>query len=131
MADGRDLLYEIIPKTPVKKEEERKESEFEDISEELGVAEWRPSMNLFDLIKSIPHFITKLCDEMNNPKSKQSQAPNMIGKFYLGLNYDYQQIWMQNQTSRPAAQQQNSKDTRAREGGVAIYPCIQEKEYAT
>ena len=72
MADGRDLLYEIIPKTPVKKEEERKESEFEDISEELGVAEWRPSMNLFDLIKSIPHFITKLCDEMNNPKLKQS-----------------------------------------------------------
>ena len=49
-------MYEIIPKTtPVKKAEEQKEHEFEDISEEANaVAEWRPSMNLFDLIKSIP-----------------------------------------------------------------------------
>ena len=32
--------------------------EFVDISEEAdAVAEWRPSMNLFDLIKSIPNFI--------------------------------------------------------------------------
>ena len=96
MADGRDLLYEIIPKTPVKKDEESKENEFVDISEEVdAVAEWRPSMNLFDLIKSIPNFIQKLLDDMNK-KDKSKDAPNMIGKFYLGLNYDYQQIWMQN-----------------------------------
>ena len=38
---------------------------------------------------------------------------------------------MQNQSSRPAAQQQSLKDSRARDSGVAIYPCIQEKEYAT
>jgi|TARA_B110000305_G_C19249845_1_gene544192 hypothetical protein len=58
LADGRDLLYEIIPKTAVKKDEESKENEFVDISEEAdAVAEWRPSMNLFDLIKSIPNFI--------------------------------------------------------------------------
>lgn len=73
LADGRDLLYEIIPKTPVKKAEEQKEHEFEDISEEANaVAEWRPSMNLFDLIKSIPSFITKLVDEMHKvAKSNQ------------------------------------------------------------
>ena len=53
------------------------------------MAEWRPSMNLFDLIKSIPSFIQKLLDEMNK-KDKTINAPNMIGKFYLGLNYDYQ-----------------------------------------
>ena len=50
-------MYEIIPKTAVKKDEESKGDEFVDISEESmqdGVAEWRPSMNLFDLIKSIP-----------------------------------------------------------------------------
>ena len=72
----------------MKKEEESKESEFVDISEENGVAEWRPSMNLFDLIKSIPNFITKLLEELHK-KDKSSQTPNMIGKFYLGLNYDY------------------------------------------
>ena len=88
MADGRDLLYEIIPKTVVKKDEESKENEFVDIHEENAVAEWRPSMNLFDLIKSIPSFIQKLLDEMNK-KDKTLNAPNMIGKFYLGLNYDY------------------------------------------
>jgi hypothetical protein len=31
LADGRDLLYEIIPKTVVKKDEESKENEFVDI----------------------------------------------------------------------------------------------------
>lgn len=103
MADGRDLLYEIIPKTVVKKEEESKENEFVDIEEDQAVAEWRPSMNLFDLIKSIPSFIQKLLEELNS-KNKSNNAPNMIGKFYLGLNYDYQQIWMQNQSSKTAGQ---------------------------
>ena len=49
----------------------------------------------------------------------------MIGKFYLGLQYDYQQIWMQNQSSSKMA----VKDSRAKDSGVAIYPCSQEKEY--
>jgi len=39
LADGRDLLYHIIPK------------KFE--------GEWRPSMNLFDLIQHIPDFIVE------------------------------------------------------------------------
>lgn len=58
----------------------------------------------------------------------------MVGKFYLGLNYDYQQIWMQNQSSKPAASGAGSKqsaDSRARDSGVAIYPCIQEKHFTT
>lgn len=86
-------------------------------------------MNLFDLINQIPVFISNLLDSQN--KKDKGSAPSMIGKFYLGLNYDYQQIWMQNQSSKPAAQQQSLKDSRARDSGVAIYPCIQEKEYAT
>jgi len=47
----------------VKKDEEtnKAKDDFEDLSEE--VAEWRPSMNLFDLIKSIPAFILKLVEE--------------------------------------------------------------------
>lgn len=52
-------------------------------------AEWRPSMNLFNLIKCIPDFISKILNEVND-KKKTNMAPRMIGKFYLGLNYDYQ-----------------------------------------
>lgn len=48
----------------------------------------------------------------------------MIGQFYLGLSYDYQQIWMQNQSSKSAV-----KDSRAKDSGVAIYPCSQEREF--
>ena len=75
----------------MKKDEDTKDSgEFEDISEIEMVAEWRPSMNLFDLIKSIPNFIQKLVDE-HGKKGKDQGGPHteMIGKFYLGLNYDY------------------------------------------
>ena len=55
----------------------------------------------------------------------------MIGKFYLGLNYDYQLIWMQNQANKSSGTAQNnaSKDSRAKDSGVAIYPCSQEKEF--
>lgn len=51
----------------MKKDEESKGDDFVDISEESagGVAEWRPSMNLFDLIKSIPSFISRLLDELH------------------------------------------------------------------
>ena len=74
LADGRDLLYEIIPKTtPSKKQEEQKEHEFVEITEESGVAEWRPSMNLFDLINQIPVFISNLLDSQN--KKDKSSGP--------------------------------------------------------
>ena len=45
-------------------------------------------MNLFGLIKSIPEFIVNILQEVHS-KSKGNTAPRMIGKFYLGLNYDY------------------------------------------
>ena len=53
----------------------------------------------------------------------------MIGKFYLGLLYDYQQIWMQNQSTAAAGIGSSEKaDSRAKEG-VAIYPCLLIKQY--
>jgi len=39
LADGRDLLYHIIPK---------------DKTDENGEREWKPSMNLYNLIQQIP-----------------------------------------------------------------------------
>ena len=64
--------------------EEKKQNEDDVIDD----GEWRPSMNLFNLIKSIPDFIAKNLNEINDKKNKNN-APRMIGKFYLGLNYDY------------------------------------------
>ena len=43
LADGRDLLYQIIPKSKESEEEE---------------GEWKPSMNLYELIQYIPEFIS-------------------------------------------------------------------------
>jgi len=55
--------------------------------------EWKPSMNLKELILCIPMFIETVLKEQHAPV-KKGEVPHMIGKFYLGLNYDYQQIWM-------------------------------------
>mmetsp|Transcript_37625 Transcript_37625/g.57656 ORF Transcript_37625/g.57656 Transcript_37625/m.57656 type:complete len:98 (+) Transcript_37625:267-560(+) len=87
LADGRDLLYEIIPK----KEEEKKEEEEGHLNFEAG--EWRPSMNLYELIQCIPEFIE---NTLHKTAFKEGEAQKMLGRFYLGLNYDYQQVWMQN-----------------------------------
>jgi len=43
-------------------------------------------MNLYELIQCIPEFINQVLMKMNS-KSKLEQG--MIGKFYLGLQYDY------------------------------------------
>lgn len=56
--------------------------------------EWLPSMNLYALIQCIPEFISEVLAAQKAQDSNEV-AP-MIGKFYLGLQYDYQQIWMQN-----------------------------------
>ena len=56
--------------------------------------EWLPSMNLYELIQFIPDFISETLIAQK-AASKDAAAP-MLGKFYLGLQYDYQQIWMQN-----------------------------------
>ena len=68
------------------KEEHKQHEDADPMNSDDG--EWRPSMNLFNLIKSIPEFIVKILNEVNDKKNKNN-APRMIGKFYLGLNYDY------------------------------------------
>lgn len=50
--------------------------------------EWRPSMNLFELIMLIPKFIEQVYNQ--KPKLKAQGEKEMIGRFYLGLLYDYQ-----------------------------------------
>lgn len=88
-------------------------------------------MNLHDLIQHIPKFIAEVAQKMHDAQKKKSnETLPMIGKFYLGLPYDYQQIWMQNQSSKgTGGSNSQSKDSRARDSGVAIYPCSQEKEF--
>jgi len=49
-------------------------------------------MNLYELIQYIPDFIEDTC--MNMHVRDENDDPQMIGKFYLGLNYDYQQTFM-------------------------------------
>jgi hypothetical protein len=46
-------------------------------------------MNLQELIMKIPAFIEHVVALQHQSKSNSSDAPKMIGKFYLGLNYDY------------------------------------------
>lgn len=52
LADGRDLLYHIIP--------EKEEVKGEESSVEENGREWRPSMNLHELIQHIPNFIADI-----------------------------------------------------------------------
>jgi hypothetical protein len=51
--------------------------------------DWRPSMNLYDLIQKIPFFITEVV-------KKQDKFDLLPGKFHLGLQYDMN-IWFSNQ----------------------------------
>ena len=82
LADGRDLLLNIIPR-----EEE----------------DWRPSMNLSDLIKRIPQFITDVIKQGD-------QYTQTIGKFHLGLQYDMN-IWFSNSQNCGVFPCQEDKDT--------------------
>jgi len=43
-------------------------------------------MNLYELIQHIPEFINQVLVKQNSSKGVARQ---MLGKFYLGLNYDY------------------------------------------
>lgn len=113
-------MYEIIPKDQPKEEEKKTEDDEEDLRFEPG--EWRPSMNLFELVQCIPKFVASTIEK----KAPSGDAPApMLGRFYLGLNYDYQQVWMHNQNSSQTA---NKED---RETRVVIYPCSQEKQIMT
>ena len=44
-------------------------------------------MNLYELIQYIPDFIEDIA--MNNNLKDENEESEMIGRFYLGLNYDY------------------------------------------
>ena len=55
-------------------------------------------MNLYELIQCIPDFIASVLADQQ--KEQKGSFKPMVGKFYLGLMYDYQQIWMQNQFTK-------------------------------
>jgi hypothetical protein len=68
------LLYEIIakannnPKAKNRIEENKKGySDNDDDRSEFEVGEWRPSMNLFELIQYIPAFIDDVLSKQNTP----------------------------------------------------------------
>ena len=84
LADGRDLLVHLLPE---------------------GESEWRPSMNLYELIMQIPVLIEQAITLER--KKKVNDLRNM-GRFHLGLNYDML-IWLSNTQCR-------------------VFPCQQEQE---
>lgn len=78
-------MYQIIPKNKVENRDE--DDEVKEEEDPSGENEWLPSMNLYELIQFIPDFIA---ETLLNQKSKSSdEAAPMLGKFYLGLQYDY------------------------------------------
>lgn len=56
-------------------------------AENNGDNEWLPSMNLYELIQFIPDFISETLIAQKSASEKDSRP--MLGKFYLGLQYDY------------------------------------------
>lgn len=76
LADGRDLLTCLLP------DEQR---------------EWRPSMNLFDIIQQIPDFISHIIGKEEQPGAKNEIRA--LGRFHLNLNYDML-IWLNNADCR-------------------------------
>ena len=52
-------------------------------------------MNLYELIQHIPDFIAEMIKQNHHYEDKK-EAPKMIGKFHLGLQYDMN-IWLSNQ----------------------------------
>lgn len=76
LADGRDLLTHIIPKTE---------------------EDWRPSMNLQDLILRIPEFIVSVATKLHKGQDKDPKTGKIesFGRFHLGLQYDTN-IWTGN-----------------------------------
>jgi hypothetical protein len=79
------LLYHILPKKKIENRDEDDENQDNENTE----PEWLPSMNLYELIQQIPDFISEILLAL-----KTNEEAPMVGKFYLGLQYDYQQIWM-------------------------------------
>ena len=82
--DGRDLLRHLLPG---------------------GQTEWRPSMNLFEVIQQIPGFLSEAISLSEAGKKAQVRQ---LGRFHLGLNYNML-IWL------------NNSDCK-------VFPCQQEVE---
>ena len=76
LADGRDLLTNLLPG---------------------GQKEWRPSMNLFEIIQQIPIFISTVIGKEGQPGAKEEIRK--LGRFHLNLNYDML-IWLSNADCR-------------------------------
>lgn len=76
LADGRDLLTCLLP------QEQR---------------EWRPSMNLFEIIQQIPVFISHTIQNEGQPGMRDEMLT--MGRFHLNLNYDML-IWLSNPDCR-------------------------------
>jgi len=72
LADGRDLLVDLLPSDQ---------------------REWRPSMNLFEVIQQIPIFISNIIQKAGKPGTKDEIRA--LGRFHLNLNYDML-IWLSN-----------------------------------
>ena len=85
LADGRDLLRHLLPNDQT---------------------EWRPSMNLFDVILRIPVFLSETI-QMHQAGNQKDRIRG-LGRFHLGLNYDML-IWLSN-------------------GDCRVFPCQQEVE---
>jgi hypothetical protein len=97
-------------------------------------------MNLYELIQYIPDFISETLKtqhqiEQNDKKGQHGEAPKMIGKFHLGLQYDMN-IWLSNQNcgvfpcqeEKESGQQFNSQDRQGKRKGqyVDVYTVVTE-----
>lgn len=72
LADGRDILAHLLPEDQ---------------------PEWRPSMNLKEIIEQIPIFVSNLIQKEGRPGTKDEVRA--LGRFHLNLNYDMV-IWLNN-----------------------------------
>jgi len=111
LADGRDLLNHLLPGEQ---------------------HEWRPSMNLFEIIQQIPVFVSRVIERGASPPY-QDEIRKM-GRFHLNLNYDML-IWLSNAECRvfPCQQevelqltQKGKKTGKVRKHMVDIYLVVTE-----
>lgn len=79
--DGRDLLRHLLPDSQT---------------------EWRPSMNLFEVIQQIPKFLSETISLHN---ANERETIRSLGRFHLGLNYDMV-IWFNNSDCKVFSGQQ-------------------------
>lgn len=108
--DGRDLLRHLLPN---------------------GQTEWRPSMNLFEVIQQIPAFLS---ETIKKTQQGDKESMRKLGRFHLGLNYNMM-IWFNNGDSKvfPCQQevqmqvtQKGKKTGKVRKQMVDVYLVVNE-----